>query len=76
MRSEERVFRSYVGDLLMLLAEGKVAQVQYRYAELIAKPSEEEEKTADEIVLEVMERAGLKGNANERNGFSGETNAG
>lgn len=51
----------------MLLAEGKIAQVQYRYADLIRRDADEE-KTADEIALEVIEKAGLKGNTHERNG--------
>ena len=67
LRYEEKIFRSYIADLLMILAEGKVAQIQYRYADLIKKQTHEE-KTADEIALEVIERAGLKGNTHERNG--------
>lgn len=74
-RFEERAFRSYVSDLLMLLAEGKVAQVQYRYSDIIERLKGKEEKSADEIVIEVITKAGLKGKSNECNGFGGETNA-
>lgn len=72
LRYEERVFRSYVGDLLKLMAEGKTAEVTYRYAELIEKPKEENEMTADEIALEVITRAGLKGKTDECNGAGSE----
>ena len=72
LRIEEKVFRGYICDLVMLMAEGKIAQVQYRYADLIEKPKEETEKTADEIALEVITRAGLKGKINERNGAGSE----
>ncbi len=75
LRFEERAYRSYVSDLLKVIAEGQTAEVQYRYSELIEKSEEKEEKTADEIVMEVITRAGLKGKSNERNGFGGETNA-
>ena len=71
-RMEEKVFRSYVSDLLMLLAEGKIAQIQYRYSELIEKPKEVDEKTGDEIALEVIARAGLKGKADEFDRAGGE----
>lgn len=74
-RFEERAFRNYMGDLLKVLAEGKIAQIQYRYADLIDESKEKNEKTADEIALEVIAKAGLKGKANECNGLGGETNA-
>ena len=68
MRYEEKLFRSYVSDLLKILVEGKTATVNYRYADLIEQPKQEEEKTADEIAIEVIKRAGLKGKSNGING--------
>ena len=67
MRYEEKLFRSYVSDLLKVVAEGKTAAVNYRYADLIEQPKQEE-KTADEIAIEVIKRAGLKGKSNGING--------
>ena len=72
LRIEEKIYRSYVSDILMIMAEGKTAQVQHRYTDLIDKPKEENEKTADEIALEVITRAGLKGKTDERNGAGSE----
>ena len=71
-RNEERLFRGYVGDLLMIIVEGKTATVNYRYADLIERPKQEKQKTADEIAIEVITRAGLKGKANGINGAGSE----
>jgi hypothetical protein len=58
IRMEEKVYRSYTGDLLKVIAESIGATVNYRLMELLEKPKEE--KTGDEIALEVIKRAGLK----------------
>lgn len=58
IRMEEKVYRSYTGDMLKVIAESMGATVNYRLMELCDKPKEE--KTGDEIALEVIERAGLK----------------
>lgn len=56
---DEKVYRSYTADLLKVIAESVGASVSCRYDELIDRPKEEE-KTGDEIALEVIKRAGLK----------------
>ena len=56
---EQHAFRSYVSDLLKVMAESWNARVNYRYDDMISRP--QEERTADEIVLDVMRRGGLKG---------------
>ena len=55
---EEKVYRSYTGDLLKTIAESIGATVNYRFIELLEPPKDE--KTGDEIALEVIKRAGLK----------------
>ena len=59
LRIDEKVYRSYTADLLKVIAESIGASVSCRYDELIDRPKEEE-KTGDEIALEVIKRAGLK----------------
>lgn len=61
-RVEERVYRDYTSDMLMSIAESMGVQVNARYAELI-RPRERDERSADEIALDVIKRAGLKGRA-------------
>lgn len=46
----------------MSIAESMGVQVNARYAELI-RPRERDERSADEIALDVIKRAGLKGRA-------------
>ena len=59
IRMEEKVYRSYTADLLKTIAESVGATVSCRYNDLI-NHQKEEEKTGDEIALEVIQRAGLK----------------
>lgn len=72
---ERHAFRSYVGDLLKAIAESWNVRVNYRYDDVISKP-QEDEKTADEIVLEVMSRGGLKGKTDGIDGTGSEAIAG
>ena len=58
IRMEEKVYRSYTGDMLKVIAESMGATVNYRLMDLYDKPKEQ--KTGDEIALEVIQRAGLK----------------
>ena len=58
IRMEEKVYRSYTGDMLKVIAESMGATVNYRLTDLYDKPKEQ--KTGDEVALEVIQRAGLK----------------
>lgn len=59
---EERLYRSYVADMLMALVNstGKY-NVETRFIELVPdrRKKKEKEKTAGEIVADVMKKAGL-----------------
>lgn len=59
-RAKDEAYRIYVGDLLKCLAETWGAQIPYRYADMIA-PQEEEQKSGDEVAIEVITKLGLKG---------------
>ena len=58
---EEQYYRVYVSDLLRLILKQLGIGVEKRYAELIEPPRDEDNKSADEIALEVITKAGLKG---------------
>lgn len=58
-RGQEQLYRAYTSDVLKAIAESIGVVVYHRYEDLIATPSEEE-KTADEIAMEVMKKAGLR----------------
>ena len=57
-RTEEKVYRSYTADMLMSIAEGMGGEVRYRYAEIV-DITPKDDRTGDEIALDVIERAGL-----------------
>lgn len=61
-KQEERLYRSYVADMLMALVNstGKY-NVETRFIELVPdrRKKKEKEKTAGEIVADVMKKAGL-----------------
>lgn len=62
-RQKERLFREYVTDTLKLINDNLANKlggsiIETKYSELI-KPNKKPEKTAEEIVLDVMKRAGL-----------------
>lgn len=61
VRTEQRVYRSYSSDLLKAIAESLGVQVNYRFAEAIETPEDEDMRSADEIAMDVIKRAGLKG---------------
>ena len=64
---EEKIYRVYVTDVLKMAAEKDMLhtlQISSRYIDLLEKPIENE-KTGDEIALDVINRAGLKGKINE-----------
>ena len=61
---EEKAFRSYMADGIKCISESVANQyggsyLQERYADIITV-SRVEEKTGDEIALEVIKKAGLK----------------
>ena len=61
---EEKAFRSYIADGIKCISEAIAntyggSYLQERYADLVSI-SRTEEKTGDEIALEVIEKAGLK----------------
>lgn len=60
-RAKEEGYRLYMSDLMKCLAEVMGVTVNYRYADTVAKPEKEDERTGDEIALEVITKLGLKG---------------
>lgn len=61
---EEKAFRSYIADGIKCISESVANQfggsyLQERYADIVSI-SRTEEKTGDEIALEVIKKAGLK----------------
>jgi hypothetical protein len=56
---KESAYRAYTSDMLMAIAESMGATVESRYVDLI-EPGQPEEMDADEIALDIIERAGLK----------------
>ena len=58
---KEDTYRNYTSDLLKIIAETLGCTIPHRYDDMIIRPKEEkQEKTGDEIVLEVIKKAGLK----------------
>lgn len=55
----EKVYRSYMADLLKVLCESMGGTVSERYIDLI-REEPQDTMTGDEIALKVIERAGLK----------------
>ena len=65
-RAEERGYRIYVTDVIKAIAEATGAiSVSERYADLIKRDAEEDNRTGDEIALSVIERLGLKWSEDE-----------
>lgn len=61
-RERDSIFRMYVTDMLKGIGETWGGEIKYRYVDLIkVEEPVKEEKSGDEIALEVIERAGLKG---------------
>ena len=61
---EEKAFRSYIADGIKCISEAIANQfggsyLQERYTDIVSIPRTEE-KTGDEIALEVIKKAGLK----------------
>lgn len=61
---KEILFRSYISDLLKAMAESNGVVVNYRYAEIIL-PKAKDNRTGDEVALDVIKRAGLKVKEND-----------
>lgn len=59
---EKRLYRCYTSDMLKAVAEGMGATVNSRFADLLENEPQDE-RTGDEIALDVIKRAGLKGKA-------------
>lgn len=60
-RNEDFLYRNYVSDALMALVNsGSKYQIDKRYTEILKESMRPtKEKTAEEIVADVIERAGL-----------------
>ena len=54
--NREMAFRSYVADSLFYMGENK--RLQERYIEMISRKTDD--RSADEIVADVIQRAGLR----------------
>lgn len=57
MRTREELFRSYLCDSVMYLAQGKHMTVRYSEA---AHPAPVDDRTGDEIAADVIARLGLE----------------
>ena len=64
VRAEQRVYRGYVTDVLKVIAESWGATISDRYADLVERKPQDT-RTGDEIALDVIRRAGLKGKHDE-----------
>lgn len=58
-RMQEKAYRIYMSDLAMCLVESFGGEVTRRYADIISNEPVNE-KTGDEVALEVIRRLGLK----------------
>ena len=63
--AKEKVYREYVTDALMYITETVAnsfggTYIQRRYADIMDGVQEEEEMSADEIVLDIIKRADLR----------------
>ena len=58
IRMHEKAYRSYTCDVLKIIAEQAGATVNMRFVEMI-DTTPKDERTADEIALEVIQKAGL-----------------
>lgn len=56
-KGEEEVFRIYVGNALCAISQGK--QMVRTYSDIV-DPVPVDERTGDEIALEIIRRAGLE----------------
>ena len=63
-KSEQSLYMSYTSDIFKAIAESLGVQVNYRFSDMIS-PKEEDMRSGDEIALEVIRRAGLKGKTDE-----------
>ena len=59
-KDEMITYRSYTADMLKAIAEGLGAEVKSRYYNLIKKQPVQDDKTGDEIALDIITRAGLQ----------------
>jgi len=59
-RMEQYNYRNYTSDLLQIIAEQMGAEINIRYADTLKHQEQKQEKSADEIALDVIKRAGLK----------------
>ena len=71
--AEMEVFRSYTADMLLALNRQLGLEFSTRYSDVIKKEIKEDEpSTGDEIAMQVIKRAGLKGKSNGHNDLDGE----
>lgn len=61
-RAEKRLYRCYTTDMLKAIAEGMGATVNSRFVDSLNNEPQDE-TTGDEIALDIIKRAGLKGKA-------------
>ena len=59
---QKRLYRCYTTDMLKAIAEGMGATVGSRFVDLFNNEPQDE-RTGDEIALDIIKRAGLKGKA-------------
>lgn len=57
---QKRLYRCYTTDMLKAIAEGMGATVGSRFMDLFNNEPQDE-RTGDEIALDIIKRAGLKG---------------
>ena len=57
---QKRLYRCYTTDMLKAIAEGMGATVGSRFVDLFNNEPQDE-RTGDEIALDIIKRAGLKG---------------
>ena len=61
LRMKAEAYRVYTSDALKIISEQVGAEIGVRYSDMLENSTEEEEMTGDEIALDIIERAGLKG---------------
>ena len=63
-KQEERLFRTYLTDALMAIVNNtskqSVSKIEKRYADIAGYTKPAVEKTGDEIVKDIIKRAGLR----------------
>lgn len=61
---EDQAYKNYTSDIFKLILKQLGVEVEKRYADVIKPPRKGNDKSADEVALEVIQKAGLKGKQN------------